>query len=56
MLIILCLFVIVLSVVGELMKDIRDKLGCMYELSEIVAMIDMLLALASSSRGEEHGE
>lgn len=41
--------------IGELLKDIRENLGCMYHLAEIVAMIDMLNAIANSCRGSDYG-
>ena len=41
-------------VVTELMNEIRDHIGCLYKLTECVAMVDMLVAFAHSCTVSEY--
>ena len=49
-----CLFVF--SVVSELLKQIRDHIGCLYKLTECVSMLDMLMAFAHNCTLSEYGK
>ena len=36
------------SVIAELMKAIREQIGCLYKLAECVSMLDMLVSFANA--------
>ena len=42
-------------VVTELLNDIRDNVGCLYKLSEAVAMVDMLQSFAHACTISNYG-
>ena len=44
------------SVLKELLSEIRDQIGCLYKLTECVAMLDMLHSFAHSCTVSDYGE
>lgn len=44
------------SVISELMKDIVDHIGCLYQLAECVSMIDMLQSFAHNAMLSENSK
>ena len=43
------------SVMTELLNGVRDCIGCLYKLSESVAMLDMLVAFAHACTLSDYG-
>ena len=43
-------------VASELLKDIRDHIGCLYQLAECLSMIDLLLSFAHNCTLSDYGE
>ena len=46
----------VYSVVSELLNDIRDDIGCMFKLAEMVSTLDMLVSFAHNCTVSEYGK
>lgn len=46
---------LIISVISELMKEIVEHIGCLYQLTECVSMIDMLVAFAHNCTLSEYG-
>ena len=49
-------FLDICSVVSELLNEIRDHIGCLYKLAELVSMIDMLVSFAHLCTLSDYGE
>ena len=43
-------------VVNELLKNIREHLGCLYNLIECISMLDMLVSFAHNCTLSEYGQ
>ena len=42
-------------VINQLLQDIRGSIGCLYKLSECVAVLDLLISLAHLCTISEYG-
>ena len=42
--------------ISELLTELRGTVGCLYKLSECVAMLDMLVSLAHTCTVSNYGE
>ena len=44
------------SVVSELLSEIREHMGCLYKLAELVSVLDMLVSFAHLCTLSDYGE
>ena len=44
------------SVISDLLQSLRESIGCLYKLSECVAMLDLMVALTQVCSVSEYGK